>query len=127
MARVDRKPEIGNGATSQVGKETIRDLDVGAAPPADEMAVRSAREVICGGTMPEMSMHHDAQPLEFLEVPVDSRDRDVRSLGLNLRGQLLSGPVPLGLKKGSDKKAPRRRHATAGGTHTSENLFDVSL
>jgi hypothetical protein len=35
--------------------------------------------------------------------------------------------VPLSLKERTDKKAPRSRHATAGGTHTSEDLLDVSV
>jgi hypothetical protein len=42
-----------------------------------------------------MSMYDHAQALEFLEIAVDRRDRDVGSLSLNLRGQLLGGPVAL--------------------------------
>ncbi len=127
MSGIDREPEVGNRATPQVREESVRDLDVSAASLADQVAVRRRCEMVSGGAVPKMSMHDNTQALELLEVPVDRRDRDVRCLSLNLRRQLLGGPVPLSLKERTDKKAPRSRHATAGGTHTSEDLLDVSV
>ena len=98
VSRVDRKPEVGNGPTSQVGEEPVCNLHMRAASLADQVAVRRAREVVGGWAVSEMSMYDHAQAFEFLEVAIDRRDRDIRGLSLNLRRQLLGGPMALSLE-----------------------------
>jgi hypothetical protein len=69
-------------------------------------------------------VHHNAQPLELFQVPVDGREVDVWRLLLDLRCEVIHGSVTLRLKERSQQKAPRRGNPASVTAHQFENVLE---
>jgi hypothetical protein len=123
MSWVDGKPEVGNGPPPEVREESVRNLDLDFALSTNKMAMCFGREVISSGPVPEMRVHDDAKALELLQVPVHGRDRNVGSVSLDLRSELLRGSMPRRLEQAADEKAPRRSHAISSRAQTGKSLL----
>ena len=94
VPRIDREAEMTPCSRGQAVEVVLGGLDHRPARFAHEMPVRLRGQVIEGRSVPEVSMDDDSEPLELVEVPVDGRQVDVGSAGLDLGSQLFGGPVP---------------------------------
>jgi hypothetical protein len=86
MIRVDLEAESGLGLFGQVTEHVAGSFYGGPALLADQMAVGPSGQVVGGRAVRQVGVQHDSQPLEFVEVAVDGREVDIRSLGLDLGG-----------------------------------------
>ena len=95
-------------------QEAHRDLDLGTALPADEvaMAVR-VREMPPRDAVFEMRVGHVPQLLERLQVPIHGRGIDLRMLGTDPRGDVVRGGVMLCALERFEHQAALDRHALA--------------
>ena len=95
-------------------QEAHRDLDLGPALPADEvaMAVR-VREMPPRDAVLEVRVRHVAQLLERLQIPIHGRGIDLRMLGTDPRGDVVRGDVMLCALERFEHQAALDRHALA--------------
>lgn len=94
VPRIDREAEVTPSSRRETLEVILGGLDHRPARLADKMPVSLRGQVIEGRPVPEVRMDDHTEPLEFVEVPVNGRQVDVRSVGLYLSGQLLGSPVP---------------------------------
>jgi hypothetical protein len=92
---VDGEPESDPSVLGQAVEQLFGYLNELPALLAHEVTVHGCGQVIRGGAMPEVGVDHDTQALQLIEVAIDGREMDVRSLGLHLGGKLLDGLVTL--------------------------------
>ena len=72
-------------------------FDGGTAVFADQVPVNRAGEVVHGGGLAEVRVHHNVQFLELLENPVDGRGAHIGSEHLDEAGDLVGSQVAMGL------------------------------
>lgn len=108
MVRVDGKAELRFRGIGQSGEQGIWSLNHLAAGFADEVPVRRSRQVIGGRPVAKVRVNDDTQPLQLIEVPVNSRQVDIRCLRLDRRRQILCRVVAVAIEENPQEKAPRR-------------------
>ena len=77
VTRVHAESVVRVCSCRQLDKKRAGRLGDAPAHVANEMAVIVGGQVIRRRPMPEMTMDHDAEPLELVEVAVDRRHVDV--------------------------------------------------
>jgi hypothetical protein len=121
-AEFEAEPAL--GAFCHGREEVLRCLDGGAAYLADEVAVGLGRQVVCGGSMPEMGVDDDAQALELLEIAVDGRRVDVGSEGADRDQEFLGGGVVHPLDQSGEDQPAGGGHPGTAVAELGDEFFD---
>ena len=82
------------------------------------------RQVVRGGAVPKMRVHDDPEPLQFLEIPVDGRQVDVRGSGLDQHSQVLGAVVSRVVEDGLEQQAARAGHPTPALADEGQDVVD---
>jgi hypothetical protein len=105
-------------------EEVLRGLDGVAADFAHEVAVRLGGQVVRRGAVPQMVVDDDAEALELLQVPVDSRRVDVWRQGPDRDEQLLGRRVAGALDQRREHQASSRGHPRTAISQLCDELID---
>jgi hypothetical protein len=84
----DLEAEPGFGFPRQAGEHATARLVGRSAPLAHEMAVRLRGELVGSWPVAQVRVHHQAHPLELIEVAVHGGHVNVRNPSLDLFGEL---------------------------------------
>ena len=122
MVDVDVESELLTGLGDQRGKELVRGHDGGAALLADEVTVRSCRQVVRGWSVTEMGVGDHSEALEFIEIAIDRGEGDVRGPSLDGRGKILSGVVIVSVEECVDEQPAASRDSTTMLTNEGQGL-----
>jgi hypothetical protein len=123
VVRVDVKPETRSSRPRQACEELGGRLDRGAAFLTDKVSVRPGCQVVRRRAMPEMGVDDHPEAFQFVEVAVDGRYVNVRSLELDSRGKLLRRVMALDLEQDAQKEAARRGNSPAVFAYQSESTL----